>query len=70
VLYAIATLDAASIGYHAGVTGASRPLVVTAFVLIFSVVMLLIGGLDHPRRGALKVSQQVLVDLRRVMNGP
>ena len=70
VLYAITTLAAASIGCHAGLTGASRPLVVTVFVLIISVVMLLIVDLDHPRRGALRVSQQVLVDLRRTMSSP
>ena len=68
VLYAITTLAAASIGCHAGLTGASRPLVVTAFVLIISVVMLLIADLDHPRRGALRVSQQELIDLRRTMS--
>jgi hypothetical protein len=70
VLYAITALAAASVGCHAGLTGASRPLVVTAFVLIISAVMLLIADLDHPRKGALRLSQQVLVDLRRTMDGP
>jgi hypothetical protein len=70
VLYTIVALASASIGCHAGLTGASRPLLVTAFVLIISVVMVLITDLDSPRRGALRVSQQVLVDLRRTMNGP
>jgi hypothetical protein len=70
VLYTIVALASASIGCHAGLTGASRPLLVTAFVLIISVVMVLITDLDSPRRGALRVSQQVLVDLRRTMNVP
>jgi len=70
VLYAITTLAAASIGCHAGLTGASRPLVVTAFVLIISAVMLLIVDIDCPRRVAFRVSQQVLVDLRRAMSEP
>jgi hypothetical protein len=70
VLYAIVALATASVGCHAGLTGASRPVVVTAFILIISVVMLLIADLDHPRRGALRVSHQVLGDLRRTMNGP
>lgn len=70
MLYAITTLAVASIGYHAGATRACRPLVVPAFVLIFSAVMLLIADLDRPQRGALRVSQQSLVDLRRTMSDP
>jgi hypothetical protein len=70
VLYAITTLAAASLGCHAGLTGASRPLVVTAFVMIISAVMILIADIDGPRRVAFRVSQQVLVDLRRAMSKP
>ena len=69
-LYVITALAMASIGCHAGLSGASRPLVVTSFVLIVSMVMILIADLDSPRRGVLRVSQQVLVDLRRTMNVP
>ncbi|HKQ74643.1 MAG TPA: hypothetical protein VJ810_13210 [Blastocatellia bacterium] len=68
VLYLIIPLAAASIGCHGGLTGANRPLVAVAFVLIISVVMGLIIDLDHPRRGFLKVSQQALADLRRTMD--
>src|SRR5262245_14448855 len=68
VLYMIMTLSAAAIGCHAGLTGARRPLVVTAFVLVLSAVLLLIADLDNPRRGGLRVSQQSLVDLRKTMN--
>jgi Flp pilus assembly pilin Flp len=67
-IYVIMSLAAASIGCHAGLTGASRPLVSLAFILISSAVILLIADLDNPRRGALKVSQQVMEDLRRTMN--
>jgi hypothetical protein len=69
-IYLIMTLAAASIGCHAGLTGGSRPLVALAFILISSVVILLIADLDNPRRGALKVSQQVTEDLRRTMGDP
>jgi hypothetical protein len=68
VLYSIIPLAAASIGYHGGLTGRSRPLVAVAFVLIIAVVMTLIWDLDHPRRGSLRVSQQALIDLRGTMN--
>lgn len=67
-LYVIMALAAAAIGCHGGLTGASRPLVAVAFVLIISVVILLIADLDRPRRGALRVSQQALLDLQRTMN--
>jgi len=67
MLYVIMTLAAASIGCHGGLGGARRPLVAVAFVLIISVVMLLIADLDRPQKGALRISQQALVDLQRMM---
>jgi len=66
-LYAITALAMASVGWYAGLTWVSRPPVVPAFVLIFSVVMVLIADLDHPRSGAFKASQRALVDLRNMM---
>lgn len=69
-IYLIMALAAASIGCHAGLTGGSRPLVASAFILISSAVILLIADLDNPRSGALRVSQQVTEDLRRMMGDP
>lgn len=68
VLYLITALAAASIGYHSGLTGRSRPLVVLAFILAFSAVIFLIDDLDRPGRGLIDVSQQAMVDLQRKMN--
>src|SRR5262245_37590083 len=68
VLYAITALAAASIGYHSGFTGRSRPLVALAIILAFSAVIFLIQDLDRPLYGILRVSQRALVDLRRTMN--
>ncbi|MGE0131818.1 MAG: hypothetical protein AB7U82_27350 [Blastocatellales bacterium] len=70
VLYVITVLAAASIGYHSGLTGTRRPLVVLAFILAFSAVIFLIEDLDRPLNGFLEVSQRAMVDLRRTMNGP
>jgi hypothetical protein len=70
VLFVIMSLAILAIGCHAGLTRARRPLVVIAFVVIFSTVMTLIADLDSPRRGALKVSQKALVDLQNMMNAP
>jgi hypothetical protein len=68
VLYAITALAAASIGYHSGLTGRSRPLVALAIILAFSAVILLIEDLDRPLYGFLEVSQRALVDLQTKMN--
>jgi hypothetical protein len=69
-IYLILALAAASIGCHAGLTGASRPLVSLAFILVSSAVILLIVDLDIPRSGALRVGRQVTEDLRRTMGDP
>jgi hypothetical protein len=68
VLYLITALAAASIGYHSGLSGRSRPLVVLAFILGFSAVIFLIVDLDRPGRGLIEVSQQAMVDLQKKMN--
>jgi hypothetical protein len=68
VLYVITALAAASIGYHSGLTGRSRPLVGMALILAFSTVIFLIEDLDRPLHGILKVSQRAMVDLQRTMN--
>ena len=67
-LYVITALAMGAVGCHAGLTCVNRPTVVPAFVLIFSVVMVLIADLDHPQSGAFRVSERALVDLRNMMN--
>jgi hypothetical protein len=68
VLYTITALAVASVGYHSGLTGRSRPLVALALILAFSAIILLIEDLDRPLYGLLEVSQRALVDLQRAMN--
>ena len=53
-----------------GLTCARRPPVVPAFVLVFSVIMVLIADLDAPRSGISALSQRPLLDLRNTMNAP
>jgi hypothetical protein len=67
VLYVIALLAVASLGCHAGLTSATRPLVFPAYVLLFSIALILILDLDRPLWGALKLSPQSLVELRKTM---
>jgi hypothetical protein len=66
-LYGIAILSFAAMGYHSGLTGTSRSLVIVAVAITFSAVIGLIADLDRPQQGILKVSQQALIDLRRSM---
>src|SRR5262245_46041761 len=66
-LYIVSALAMASVGFHAGLTCESRPLVVPAFVLIYSVVMILVADLDSPRAGVFRLSERALVDVRKMM---
>ena len=67
VLYCITILGMVSVGYQTGIAGSNRsaawPLLAIAFALVFG----LIGGLDRPDSGILKVTQQPLIDLREAM---
>ncbi len=67
VLYCITILGMVSVGYQTGIAGSKRsaawPLLAFAFALVFA----LIGGLDRPDSGILKVTQQPLIDLRDAM---
>jgi hypothetical protein len=68
-LLVVAAIALATMGYHAGLAGTRRSFAVIAVAVTFSAVILLIADLDRPQEGALKVSQQALVDLRQSMNG-
>ena len=67
VLYCITILGMVSVGYQTGIAGSKRfaawPLLAFAFALVFA----LIGGLDRPDSGILKVTQQPLIDVRDAM---
>jgi hypothetical protein len=67
VLYVIAVLAVASVGCHAGLTNAMKPLVYPSYVLLFAVALLLIADLDRPLWGSFKLSQQSFIDLRNWM---
>jgi hypothetical protein len=66
-LYGISVFSFAAMGYHSGLTGTSRSLVIIAVAFTFSVVIVLIADLDRSQEGVLKVSPQALIDLRRSM---
>jgi hypothetical protein len=66
-LYGISVLSFAAMGYHSGLIGTSRSLVIVAVAFTFSVVIVLIADLDRSQQGFLKVSPQALIDVRQSM---
>ena len=64
VLYFIAIVSMAALGYQEGLSGSRRSLAVLALAFTFSAVMLLIADLDRPQEGLLRVSQRAMLDLR------
>jgi hypothetical protein len=66
-LYGISIFSFAAMGYHSGMTGTTRSLVIVVVALTFAVVIVLIADLDRSQEGSLTVSQQALVDLRQSM---
>jgi hypothetical protein len=66
-LYAISIFSFAAMGYHSGLTGTVRSLVIIVVAFTFSVVIVLIADLDRSQEGVLKVSPQALIDLRQSM---
>ena len=67
VLYMVAILALAAVGYHGGVAGTSRSPVMLAVAIAFSSVIMVIADLDRPGQGFINVSQQPMVDLRAML---
>lgn len=67
-LYLVTMLTMAGVGYHEGLSKSRRTLAIVVLVLSFSAVMTMINDLDRPREGLLTVSQQAMIDVRKMMN--
>jgi hypothetical protein len=67
-IYLLAILAMGAMGYQMGLSSAKRSLVVLAFVLAFSAVLILIVDLDRPGQGLLQVSQQSMIDLQNSLS--
>lgn len=65
MLYFVAVVAMAALGYHEGLASLRRSPAVLALVLTFSAVLALIADLDRPQEGLVRVSQQFLIDLRQ-----
>lgn len=67
VMFAAILLAVATLGYDSGVAGHRPRLPAYALVLLIAVVVFLIMDLDRPRRGAIRVSQDSLLELQRTI---
>ncbi len=70
VLYSVAMLTMAAMGYQFGLTGERSWPVTILLTLVFTAVLVLIADLDRPQAGLLQVSQQALIDLLSTIDTP
>ena len=70
VLFFVALLSLAAVGYHSGVAGTSRSPVMLAVAVAFSLVIMVTVDLDRPGQGYINVSQQPMLDLRAMLAEP
>ena len=68
VLFLLAFICMAMMGYQLALNNSRRSLAAIALVVGFSCVLFLIVDLDRPGQGTLEVSQQAMIDLRKSMN--
>ena len=68
VLYCLAILGMAAIGYHAGLVGMRGFLAYLMLIFTFSMVIVLIYDLDRPKQQLFKVSQQSMINLQQRIN--
>ncbi len=67
VLFGLAFIGMASVGYQSGLTGTRRSPGMPILTLAFAAVFFLIVDLDRGHEGVLRVSQQMMIDLLRTM---
>ncbi len=70
VLAFVSVLGMAVVGFQFGLGGRRNPVALLTLALTFSAVLGLIGDLDRPLHGWLKVSQQPMIDLQQKLRAP
>src|SRR5262249_53059443 len=68
VLFALAVLGTASVGYQSGLSTTRRSPAMLGLGLAFAVVLYLMADLDRGHEGLLKVGQQAMIDVQRSVN--
>lgn len=67
-LYVVTVLTMAGVGYYCGMSRSRRTPEVLILALSFSAILLLVGDLDRPLEGLIRVSQQAMTDVRTMMD--
>ncbi|MHC4132728.1 MAG: bestrophin-like domain [Planctomycetota bacterium] len=68
VVYWLAILGMAAMGYHAGLVGKRGFFAYMVLIFTFSMVIVLIYDLDRPKQQLFKVSQQTMINLQQRIN--
>jgi hypothetical protein len=68
ILFSLAMLGMAAMGYQSGLSATRRSPAMIATVLAFASVLFLIADLDRGHEGLLTVSQQSMLDLQKSMH--
>jgi len=66
-LYLVLILAMAAVGYQEGMASKRRSIAVITLVCGFSIVLFLITDLDRPGQGYLQVSQEAMMDVKKIM---
>jgi hypothetical protein len=67
-LYLIAIVSLLGLGYQSGLSETSRSPAVFMIAIAFSLVICLVADMDRPQEGAIKLSQQSMIDLQTMMH--
>lgn len=67
VVYLLSALSMLAVGYQIGMTGNRRLFGTPVLAVAFSLVILTIADIDRPGEGLLRVSQQPIADVQKMM---
>ena len=67
-MYLVAALSMVMVGMQNSASGERNLFITIALLFVFTIVFMLIIDLDRPQEGFLRVSQQALIDVQRLMS--
>ena len=68
LLLACSLVSVASVGYGCGVAGKRNFVLTTALAFLIAGVLWAIIDMDHPRKGLIRVGQEPMLDLQRIIS--
>jgi hypothetical protein len=67
-LLVMSLLSMAAVGYQSGLSNTRRSPVKLVMILAFTIVLALIADLDRSQQGLLRVGQQAMIDVQRMID--